>query len=124
VWRRPSPIRSASNQCGGSHSTQLSHLQVSDAGGESGTTGLCVSTPGASHYEAECSVVVSVEESPSGPSLTNSPFSNGDGCGIHRGWTDGEVDLAATHTFDGLSGCDPSDVYSTDDLACVAGTCG
>jgi hypothetical protein len=106
-----------------SASNAVSFVHVSDAGGESLTSGVCAAAPGAENYDADCSVVMSLEEAPTAAFITDSTFADGYACGIYRGWTGDPVDFAATNTFDGLSGCDQSNVYNDAAGECTGGTC-
>lgn len=103
--------------------TELAYVELSHAGGESSTVGRCVATPAAPDFDADCSVVLSLEAAPARPFIADSIFADGKGCGIYRGWADTVVDLAAGNTFVGLSGCDQSNLYSEAASACVGGAC-
>ena len=106
-----------------SPSNAVSFVHVSDAGGESLTSGVCVAAPGAENYDADCSVVMSLEEAPTAAFITDSTFADGYACGIYRGWTGDAVDFSATNTFTNLSGCDQSNVYDDAARECLGGTC-
>lgn len=106
-----------------SPSNAVSFVQVSNAGGESLTSGVCVAAPGAENYDADCSVVMSLEEAPTAAFITDSTFADGHACGIYRGWTGDAVDFSATNTFTNLSGCDQSNVYDDAARECLGGTC-
>ena len=103
--------------------TALEHVQVFDAGGESSTTGVCVASVGASTFDADCSVVLFLEVQPAASFILNSLFSNGNGCGIYRGWRGDAIDFESSNTFTSLSGCSQSNVYNEDARACMGGTC-
>ncbi len=106
-----------------SPSSALSFVEVSNAGGESLTSGVCVAAPGAENYDADCSVVMSLEQAPGASFITDSTFADGRACGIYRGWTGAAVDFSATNTFTNLSGCDQSNVYDDAARECSGGTC-
>jgi hypothetical protein len=102
--------------------TSISNVRIAFAGGESTSTGLCVSTQGAPNNDADCSVVLFLDVPPTEQFIRNSVIENGQACGIYRGWTGDALDFTATNTFSNLTGCDQSNVYNEVDR-CTGGTC-
>lgn len=98
-----------------SSQTSLSHVRVAYAGGETSSTGLCVSTAGAENNDADCSAVLFLDVPPTQQFITDAVFEHGIGCGIYRGWSGAAVDFTATNTFTDLTGCDQSNVYDDPD---------
>lgn len=91
--------------------------RISYAGGESTSTGLCKASVGATNFDADCSVILWLDDPPSKAFITNTRIENGRGCGIYRAWKGASVDFAATNTFTSIAGCDQSNV------APLAGDC-
>ena len=101
--------------------TSVSHAVIAYAGGESGSTGTCVSTPGASNYDADCAVILFLAAAPASQFLHDSTIRDSHACGVYRGWTGADIDFTATNTFSGLSGCSQSNVH--DDKSGCVGAC-
>jgi hypothetical protein len=101
----------------------IDHAMIEFAGGESSSTGTCVSTPGASNYDADCSVVLWFDDAPTRPFITNTTMRDGKGCGIYRSWAGAEVDFTATNTFSALAGCNQSNVRNVNGGCSTAGSC-
>ncbi len=104
-------------------SAAIDHAVVEFAGGESTSTGTCVSTVGASNYDADCSVVLWFDAAPPRSFITNTTIRNGKGCGVYRAWKGADVDFTATNTFTALTGCTQSNVQSTSGACDTAGAC-
>jgi hypothetical protein len=104
-------------------SSRLAYVEIAHAGGESATVGRCVARVGVSNYDADCSVILSVDAPPTADLITNTTLRDGNGCGIYRGWTGEAVDLSATNLFVGLYGCDQSNVYDEVAAECIGGAC-
>ncbi len=91
--------------------TSITSAQVEYAGGESNTSGVCKASPGASNYDADCSLILFLEEGQTpAPFVTQTRFAHGLGCGVYRGWRGTEVDFTATNEFVNLQGCRQSGV--------------
>lgn len=84
--------------------------RISYAGGESTSTGVCKASMGATNYDADCSVILWLDDAPSNAFITNTRIENGRGCGIYRAWRGSSVDFTATNTFTSIAGCDQSNV--------------
>lgn len=91
--------------------------RISYAGGESTSTGLCKASMGATNFDADCSVILWLDDAPSKAFIGNTRIENGRGCGIYRAWKGSSVDFSATNTFTSVAGCDQSNV------APLAGDC-
>ncbi len=91
--------------------TSINHAQVEYAGADSSSTGVCKASPGASNYDADCSLILFLEDGETPTAfVTNTRFAHGLGCGVYRGWRGAEVDFLATNEFVDLQGCRQSGV--------------
>jgi hypothetical protein len=95
----------------------VQYARIAGAGADSTSTGLCVSTPGAPNYDADCSVILWLDDAPPSAFITNTTIEDGRGCGVYRAWKGSSVDFTATNTFRRLTGCAQSNV------APLSGTC-
>lgn len=101
--------------------TRVEHVEVRYAGGDSLTTGRCVAAAGADNNDADCAVVISVEQAP--PAFfSDSVVRDSAGCGVYRGWFGDVVDFATSNTFVDINGCEQSNVPD-DNGSCDTGTC-
>ena len=100
----------------------IANVHIAYAGGDSGTTGQCVASMGASNFDADCAIILSLTQAPPHVFISQTRIENGHGCGIYRGWTGTMLDFAPTNTFLNLTGCDQSNVHSDQD-GCKTGSC-
>lgn len=101
----------------------MRHARISYAGADSTSTGLCVSTPGAPNYDADCSVILWLDDAPASAFMTNTTIENGRGCGVYRAWKGSAVDFTATNTFRNLTGCAQSNVAPLSGSCDTTGPC-
>lgn len=91
--------------------SRIDHAVIEYAGGDSGTIGVCKASNTATNYDADCSIIFSLEgDLGAGQVVTNSRLANGLGCGVYRGWHGSDVDFRPTNTFVGLAGCSQSNL--------------
>jgi hypothetical protein len=101
----------------------VQYARIAGAGADSTSTGLCVSTPGAPNYDADCSVILWLDEAPGSAFITNSTIEDGRGCGVYRAWKGASVDFTATNTFRRLTGCAQSNVAPLNGSCDTTGPC-
>ncbi len=104
--------------------SRIDHLDISYAGGDSGTIGVCKASNSATNYDADCSIIFSLEgDLGTSQIVTNTRFSNGLGCGVYRGWHGTNVDFRPTNTFVGLAGCSQSNIPPQGQQTCDSSSC-
>ncbi len=101
----------------------MQYARIAFAGADSRSTGLCVSTPGASNYDADCSVILWVDQAPASAFITNTTIEDGLGCGVYRAWKGSSVDFTASNTFRRLTGCAQSNVAPLSGSCDTTGPC-
>lgn len=85
--------------------SNLEHVIIEFAGGESRTSSACETKPSAG-FDADAAVVVLAEVSPGRSVITNSTIRDSKGSGIARVWQGGgEVDFVATNTVERVGWC-------------------
>ncbi|HEY2517577.1 MAG TPA: hypothetical protein VGI39_42195 [Polyangiaceae bacterium] len=97
--------------------TSVDHAEIRNAGGASGTIGICGSTPAATNGAATCAVIISVGTPPT-DFLQNTRIVDAP-CGVYRGWKTSDIDFTATNTFSMVTGCTQSTIPASDG-SCVA----
>ncbi len=101
----------------------MQYTHILGAGADSTSTGLCVAAPGAPNFDADCSVILWLDDAPSSAFITNSTIEDGRGCGVYRGWKGASVDFTATNTFRRLTGCAQSNVAPLSGSCDTTGPC-
>ena len=91
--------------------TSISFARIMHAGGWSGTTGVCPSTPNGNTTAATCAIIASLQAAPVSSFVSNTHI-EGAICGIYRGWRMGDVDFVSGNDFASISGCLQSSVIS------------
>lgn len=104
--------------------TTVAGAVIADAGGNSGSVGVCENAPGSGHAEADCAVDIFVDTAPAA-FLQMSTIRNSALCGVYRGWKASDVDFTANE-FDGVPGCVQTNVPDASNAcpatACITGT--
>ncbi|MGZ3425377.1 MAG: hypothetical protein ACXVCV_01955 [Polyangia bacterium] len=105
--------------------TVVSGAIIADAGGNSGSVGVCEAAPGTGMAEASCAVDI-FTLSPPTPFLQMSIIRNSALCGIYRGWSVDEVDFSGANQFNGVPGCIQTNIPDIHNacppVACQTGT--
>jgi hypothetical protein len=101
--------------------TLVSGARILDAGGFSGSVGVCESAPGSGHGDGNCAVDIFVASSPTS-FLQGSFITNSAGCGVYRGWQTAQVDFEGSNQFSHVPGCVESNIPDFRN-ACPLTTC-
>ena len=92
--------------------SSIANARILDAGGFSGTVGICPSTPAGNNGAATCSVIISVQTAPTS-FITGSVF-GATTCGVYRGWSMGDVDFTSNNQFMSVTGCSQTSLPKPD----------
>jgi hypothetical protein len=96
--------------------TSIVHARISNAGGFSGSVGICGSTPAANHGDATCAIIVFVKTPP--PAFLSQSEIESAPCGVYRNWSMTDVDFVSSNQFVAVPGCTQTSLPAADN-SCV-----
>jgi hypothetical protein len=88
--------------------TELDHVQILNAGSDSGALGVCETNPGGtiSPFDGDAALQVFFNDgAPSASFLSNSTISASAGNGIYRAWSVADVDFLGNNSVSGVGWC-------------------